>query len=45
MSTSWHYPKHAVTVIGIGFFDPPHKQTGAASDDLGLHPVVSFTNS
>lgn len=45
VSTSWRYPKHVVTVTGVGLFDPPHGQTGAASDHLELHPVVSFTNS
>lgn len=43
-TTSWHYVHQAITVRGIGFFDPPHGQTGAAKNGIELHPVtgVSF---
>ena len=39
-TTSWHYLHRAVTVRGIGYFDPPHGQTGAARNGIELHPVV-----
>jgi hypothetical protein len=44
-TTSWHYLHKPVTVRGIGYFDPPHGQTGAAMNGIELHPVIglSFT--
>src|SRR5438067_3992051 len=46
-TTSWHYLHKPVTVRGVGYFDPPHGQTGAAKNGLELHPVigVSFTSA
>jgi hypothetical protein len=31
-----------VTVTGVGFFDMPHGQSGAAPDNLELHPVIDL---
>ena len=31
-----------VTVIGVGFFDFKHKQTGLALNGVELHPVIGF---
>lgn len=46
-TSSWHYLHRAITLRGIGYFDPPHGQTGAAKNGLELHPVigVSFTSA
>lgn len=32
-----------VTVTGIAFIDPPHNQTGAAPNNLELHPVIQVS--
>ncbi len=32
-----------ITVTGIGFFDFPHNQTGAAPNQIELHPVVKVS--
>ena len=32
-----------VTIIGVGFYDPPHKQTGAAPNARELHPVLCIS--
>jgi len=29
-----------MTVTGVGFFDSPHNQTGAAPNEIELHPVL-----
>ena len=39
-TTSWHYVHRLVDVRGIGYMDPPHRQTGAAPNGLELHPVI-----
>jgi hypothetical protein len=31
-----------VTIIGIGMYDPPHGQNGAAVNNLELHPILMF---
>lgn len=31
-----------VTVVGVGFYDSPHEQTGAAPNQVELHPVLSI---
>ena len=31
-----------VTVKGIGFIDPPHGQTGAAPNNMELHPIIDI---
>jgi RyR domain len=31
-----------VTVTGVAFFDHPHGQTGAAANNIELHPLLSF---
>jgi len=31
-----------VTVIGVGFFDFKHRQTGSAASGVELHPVIGF---
>lgn len=40
-STSWHYVHRAITINGLGMFDPPHGQTGAATNGIELHPVTA----
>ncbi len=40
LSTSWHYINRAVTIRGLGFFDPPHGQTGISRNGIELHPVI-----
>jgi hypothetical protein len=40
LSTSWHYIHRSVTLRGLGFFDPPHGQTGASTNGVELHPVI-----
>ena len=41
VSTSWHYVHRSITVKGLGMFDPPHGQTGAAPNGVELHPVTA----
>ncbi len=31
-----------VTVTGVAFIDPPHGQTGAAPNNLELHPIINI---
>jgi hypothetical protein len=31
-----------VTIIGVGMYDPPHGQNGAAINNLELHPILAF---
>jgi len=38
--SSWHYIYRAVSVRGLGFFDDEQGATGAASNDIELHPVI-----
>jgi hypothetical protein len=40
LSTSWHYINRTVTIRGLGFFDPPHGQTGISRNGIELHPVI-----
>ena len=40
LSSSWHHINRSVTIRGLGFFDPPHGQTGASSNGIELHPVI-----
>jgi hypothetical protein len=42
-TSSWHYVHKAVTVKGVGMFDPPHGQTGAARNGIELHPVIGIS--
>ena len=30
-------------IVGIGFFDPPHDQTGRAPNNIEIHPVLDIT--
>jgi hypothetical protein len=39
----WQRPRLRVHVVGVGFFDRPHGQIGAAPNYLELHPVLSLT--
>jgi len=43
----WNKPGATVTVRGVGFFDFPHQQTGAAPNQIELHPVIGicFSNN
>jgi hypothetical protein len=38
--SAWHYVNRTVTVRGLGFFDSEHGVTGAAPNDIELHPVT-----
>jgi hypothetical protein len=40
LSTLWHHINRSVTLRGLGFFDPPHGQTGASRNGIELHPVI-----
>jgi hypothetical protein len=42
LSTSWHYVHQTIYVRGVGFFDPPHGQTGAAPNGFELHPIIGI---
>jgi hypothetical protein len=33
------------TITGVGFFDRPHDQRGAAANGVELHPLLSFTSA
>jgi hypothetical protein len=39
-SDSWHYVYRSVNIQGLGFFDEEHNVTGAAPNDIELHPVT-----
>ena len=36
-----------VTIVGVGFYDRPHRQTGRALNNLEIHPIldISFGNA
>ncbi len=38
--SEWHYVNRLVNVRGLGFFDEEHGVTGAAPNDIELHPVT-----
>jgi len=38
--SDWIYVYRTVTVRGLGFFDAEHGVTGAAPNDIELHPVI-----
>jgi hypothetical protein len=42
-SGSFHFLRGTATVIGVGFFDFNHGQTGVAPNAIELHPVVGFS--
>jgi hypothetical protein len=37
---SWHYVYRTVSIRGLGFFDEEHGVTGAAPNDIEVHPVI-----
>jgi hypothetical protein len=37
---SWHYVNRTISIRGLGFFDEEHGVTGAAPNDIELHPVI-----
>jgi hypothetical protein len=39
--SGWTYVYRTVTIRGLGFFDEEHGVTGAAPNDIELHPVIS----
>jgi len=39
-SYSWHYVYRSVNIQGLGFFDVEHNVTGAAPNNIELHPVT-----
>jgi hypothetical protein len=36
----WHYVNRTISIRGLGFFDEEHGVTGAAPNDIELHPVI-----
>jgi hypothetical protein len=36
----WHYIYRSINIRGLGFFDEEHNVTGAAPNDIELHPVI-----
>jgi hypothetical protein len=42
ISTSWHYTNTTAMVMGVGFFDFVHGQTGHAPNYVELHPVLDI---
>ncbi len=40
--SEWHYVYRTVSVRGLGFFDEEHGVTGAAPNDIELHPVTGI---
>jgi len=42
VGSSWIYPRLAVRVVGVLFFDFPHGQSGHARNYAELHPVIGF---
>jgi hypothetical protein len=42
-TTSWKYTHRLINITGLGFFDVPHGQTGAAPSGIELHPVTGIT--
>jgi len=38
--SSWHYLYKKIDIKGLGFFDDEHGVTGAAPNDIELHPVI-----
>jgi hypothetical protein len=36
----WHYVYRSIDIRGLGFFDEEHDVTGAAPNDIELHPVI-----
>jgi hypothetical protein len=36
----WHYLYRSINIRGLGFFDEEHDVTGAAPNDVELHPVI-----
>jgi hypothetical protein len=39
---SWHYVYRTISIRGLGFFDEEHGVTGAAPNDIELHPVTGI---
>jgi hypothetical protein len=39
-TTTWHYLYRSITLRGLGFFDPPHGQSGHAPNYIELHPII-----
>ncbi len=40
---SWHYVRRTVVLKGLRLFDPPHGQTGPASNGIELYQVTAVT--
>lgn len=36
------HPPPKIEIVGVGFYDPPHGQSGMAPNDLELHPVIEL---
>jgi hypothetical protein len=42
-SSSWLKLAGSVTIVGVGFWDERHGQTGIAPNGIELHPVLNFS--
>ena len=40
--SKWHYLYRSINIRGLGFFDEEHNVTGAAPNDIELHPVTGI---
>jgi hypothetical protein len=44
-SSSFKHLQGTATIVGVGFFDIIHGQTGVAPHGVELHPVIKFANA
>jgi hypothetical protein len=42
VSHDWYYVNRTISIRGLGFFDEEHNVTGAAPNDVELHPVTAI---
>jgi hypothetical protein len=42
VSHDWYYVNRTISIRGLGFFDEEHGVTGAAPNDIELHPVTAI---
>jgi hypothetical protein len=42
VSQDWYYVNRTISIRGLGFFDEEHGVTGAAPNDIELHPVTGI---
>lgn len=44
-ASRWSHLRGVVTIVGVGFWDAIHGQTGVAPNGIELHPVLGFSGS